>query len=238
MAYETIFDDKSLLQVGTDPIASSDGNVTVEGNKINLGANSSISYHYEYGVTGTLVKTTQLQFDIRASISNKQLETRYNNLFYLLVKIRYWQEDEASATGWSAGPWSVCRIYPYFDNERDGYNRYIVLNVETQYINTFEVYFITENIEDATLTLNNPLIHTALNLSDIIGSGGGGGGKVDQLLSIDTYDDGMVAYYTGDENPVTIYVEEKVEDTTFLVNVSGRYDFNIVIHKGTMPWER
>lgn len=234
MDEQVVWSDDSLMNLSTDEPVSSSGTVSTSGANITLGSTSNIYYRYEFGTTGTLVRTNKLQFSLNILSSNNLLETRYNEAVYVLVKIQYWKEDTESETGFSPGAWDVARVYPYVRNETEGYSLETILDLQNNYVNTLEVIFTTGDIGDATITIYNPTIKKAISVNEAISGFSGSA----QLQSIDIYSNGMVAYYVDEEMPVTFQVETVVENETYRINQSGRLTFNMSFHNGEVPWER
>lgn len=232
---QVVWDDASLININTDTPSSTSGDVNRSGSVLRIGSNSSIVYKYNYGTTGKLVKSNKLRFDIKTSVSDTNIKTRYNELFYVLVKIRYWREKEDEQSVFEEGYWDICRLYPYFISEKDGYNQYLILEIQNNYICNLEIHFIVNEIENSIITINNPKINKSISVNEAISGFSKGG---DQLKSIDTYENGMVAYYVDEDQPITLKVDEVVEDVSYLINVSDRYNFTLVLHAGDMPWDR
>lgn len=236
MDEQVAWSKKSIMNIALDSAKSISGQVELISSDIKMHSNSSIVYEYNFGTTGELIQTNALQFSMGVSSNSYTLETRYNNLLYLIIRIRYWKEDDKSETGFSPGSWDTARVYPYLGNEREGYTRNTVLNIENTYIHTLQVEFVTNDLgENNFITFLGPEIHYGQSIGEAIEDYGVTGG---QLKSVDTYDDGMVAYYVDDDMPATVHVEEVVANQSYIINVSDKYSFNMVLHNGSMPWER
>lgn len=236
MDEQVAWSKKSIMNIALDSAKSISGQVEVINDAIKMQSNSNIVYEYNFGTTGELIQTNALQFTISADSNNNDIETRYNNLIYIIARIRYWKEDDKSETGFSPGSWDTARVYPYLGNEREGYTRYLVLDTKNSYIHTLEVEFVTTELgENNYVTFYSPLINYGQSIGEAIEDYGVTGG---QLKSVDTYDDGMVAYYVDDDMPATVHVEEVVANQSYIINVSDKYSFNMVLHNGSMPWER
>lgn len=229
---ETLWSSKSIINVISDTPSNKQGTASVSGSNITLGSLSSIEYTYDFASSGSTLRANSLLVKCRASCSNKELETRYTEHLTIELTIRYWKEDQAASGGYIEGTWSKVRVYPYFTSEDEGYVLDIPVSIKLEYINKIIIKAMTDDIGENTVELSNFKVYWELSISEVIGEYAG----TAQIKSVDTYDNGMVAYYVDDDMPVTLKVQE-VSTGNYLIDVSGRYNFPIVIHQGEIPWD-
>lgn len=229
----TIWSEDSIINIISDSPSSQTGTISISGSRVTLGSLSSIEYTYDYGYEGTILRTNSLLIKCRASCSNSDLETRYNEYLAIEISIRYWKQDSDSETGYIEGNWSKLRVYPYFSSENEGYTIDIPADITLDYIDTIKIKILTGDLGTETVTVSLLDVYWEMSISEVINEYSG----TAQIQRIDTYDDGLIGYYVDDEMPVTLHVEE-ISTGNYLIDVSGRYTFPLVIHSGPMPWDR
>lgn len=237
MANNVVWSEDSIVNIQTDKPVSQSGEISIQGPSIQLGSLSSIVYKYDFGAEGQTVRTNTLQFSSRVVTSKVGAITRYNEYIKVSLKIQYYEASEDDPTGYIPGNYQLVNIYPYLETERDGYIRDIPVTIsDSQFIKSIEFKISTNDIGENTVTIDNIKLLKSLSLTEIAEEYGGGGQPA-KLKSVDTYDDGMVAYYQDSELPTTLHVTT-LANNNYIIDVSGQYTFNIVLHAGSMPWDR
>lgn len=236
MDNEIVWNKKSIIDLAKDTYKDKNGNISLSGSTLSIGRNSYITYEYDFGNTGEIIKTKHLCLSANMSSNNTSLETRYNENMYVELVLQYWKEDDGSDTGFSSGNFDTIKIYPYSRNEGDGYTKDNIVSIRNDYVKKLKVKIAVGDIGDNDkFTLSGVLLRTEATLEEIFEGLGGNGAR---LKSIESYDDGMVAYYTDTDLPVSIKVEQIINGKAYTCNVSDKYTFNIGLHKGNMPWDR
>lgn len=221
-----IWSKNSLINVSKDTPSDQSGTVTIENSSIILGVNSYVSYEYNYAATDTLIKTNSMLLEQLVRYTGL---TRYTDIISITIRIQYWEQNEDET--YTDGNYESLKVYPYSNAEDSSKeSRQTQLEITNEYIKNIKITFSNESTEQ--IRIDSPTLLYNLDIEEIVSNIGT---SDTPLESVDTYINGMVAYYKGDDMPVTIKVEQETNGM-YIMNVSDRYMFSIVLHEGSMPW--
>ena len=163
--------------------------------------------------------------------SQDTLKTRYNEVAYIDVAIRSWVEDTQTPGSYSPGSWVYFRILPYLKSESLGYLDSYVLSFDDQFINTIEISFNSNLSDGAFVTMSDPVLRYSITVDDAIGQYV----DSDKIERITVYNDGMITYYQGVSEPLTLRVLEVVPDKQYVIDVNAEYNFTLNLDDGNLP---
>lgn len=161
--------------------------------------------------------------------NNDTLKTRYTEIAYVDIAVRYWVEQQSG--GYTPGPWVYFRVLPYLQSESTSYINSVVLNLEDQLINTIDISFCQKFQNDDYVIMSDPVLRYSITVDDAIG----GYVDSDKIEKITLYTDGMVTYYQGVSEPLTLKVLEIVPDKQYIIDVNAEYTFQLDIKDTTLP---
>lgn len=228
---QIVWVNRNLVNIKTDPIESSGGQFEVSENNIKLTDSQFIKYVYQFNTSGDYIKTNKLLLSLSMTQSQNTLKTRYNEVAYIDVAIRSWVEDTQTPGSYNPGSWVYFRILPYLKSESLGYLDSYVLSFDDQFINTIEISF-NSNLSDGTfVTMSDPVLRYSITVDDAIGSYV----DSDKIERITVYNDGMITYYQGVSEPLTLRVLEVVPDKQYIIDVNAEYNFTLNLDDGNLP---
>lgn len=228
---QIVWVNRNLVNIKTDPIESSGGQFEVSENNIKLTDSQFIKYVYQFNTSGDYIKTNKLLLSLSMTSSQDILKTRYNEVAYIDVAIRSWVEDTQSPGSYNPGSWVYFRILPYLKSESLGYLDSYVLSFDDQFINTIEISFNSNLSDGAFVTMSDPVLRYSITVDDAIGSYV----DSDKIERITVYNDGMITYYQGVSEPLTLRVLEVVPDKQYIIDVNAEYNFTLTLDEGNLP---
>lgn len=228
---QIVWVNRNLVNIKTDPIESSGGQFEVSENNIKLTDSQFIKYVYQFNTSGDYIKTNKLLLSLSMTQSQDTLKTRYNEVAYIDVAIRSWVEDAQTPGSYSPGSWVYFRILPYLKSESLGYLDSYVLSFDDQFINTIEISFNSNLSDGAFVTMSDPVLRYSITVDDAIGSYV----DSDKIEQITVYNDGMITYYQGVSEPLTLRVLEVVPDKQYIIDVNAEYNFTLTLDDGNLP---
>lgn len=228
---QIVWVNRNLVNIKTDPIESSGGQFEVAENNIKLTDSQFIKYVYQFNTSGDYIKTNKLLLSLSMTQSQDTLKTRYNEVAYIDVAIRSWVEDTQNPGSYNPGSWVYFRILPYLKSESLGYLDSYVLSFDDQFINTIEISFNSNLSDGAFVTMSDPVLRYSITVDDAIGSYV----ESDKIERITVYNDGMITYYQGISEPLTLRVLEVVPDKQYIIDVNAEYNFTLTLDEGNLP---
>lgn len=228
---QIVWVNRNLVNIKTDPIESSGGQFEVNENNIKLTDSQFIKYVYQFNTSGDYIKTNKLLLSLSMTQSQDTLKTRYNEVAYIDVAIRSWVEDTQTPGSYNPGSWIYFRILPYLKSESLGYLDSYVLSFDDQFINTIEISFNSNLSDGAFVTMSDPVLRYSITVDDAIGSYV----DSDKIERITVYNDGMITYYQGVSEPLTLRVLEVVPDKQYIIDVNAEYNFTLNLDDGNLP---
>lgn len=228
---QIVWVNRNLVNIKTDPIESSGGQFEVSENNIKLTDSQFIKYVYQFNTSGDYIKTNKLLLSLSMTQSQDILKTRYNEVAYIDVAIRSWVEDTQTPGSYNPGSWVYFRILPYLKSESLGYLDSYVLSFDDQFINTIEISFNSNLSDGAFVTMSDPVLRYSITVDDAIGSYV----DSDKIERITVYNDGMITYYQGVSEPLTLRVLEVVPDKQYIIDVNAEYNFTLNLDDGNLP---
>ena len=228
---QIVWVNRNLVNIKTDPIESSGGQFEVSENNIKLTDSQFIKYVYQFNTSGDYIKTNKLLLTLSMTSSQDTLKTRYNEVAYIDVAIRSWVEDAQTPGSYSPGSWVYFRILPYLKSESLGYLDSYVLSFDDQFINTIEISFNSNLSDGAFVTMSDPMLRYSITVDDAIGQYV----DSDKIERITVYNDGMITYYQGVSEPLTLRVLEVVPDKQYIIDVNAEYNFTLTLDDGNLP---
>lgn len=228
---QIVWVNRNLVNIKTDPIESSGGQFEVSENNIKLTDSQFIKYVYQFNTSGDYIKTNKLLLTLSMTSSQDTLKTRYNEVAYIDVAIRSWVEDAQTPGSYSPGSWVYFRILPYLKSESLGYLDSYVLSFDDQFINTIEISFNSNLSDGAFVTMSDPVLRYSITVDDAIGQYV----DSDKIERITVYNDGMITYYQGVSEPLTLRVLEVVPDKQYIIDVNAEYNFTLTLDDGNLP---
>lgn len=228
---QIVWVNRNLVNIKTDPIESSGGQFEVSENNIKLTDSQFIKYVYQFNTSGDYIKTNKLLLSLSMTQSQDILKTRYNEVAYIDVAIRSWVEDAQTPGSYSPGSWVYFRILPYLKSESLGYLDSYVLSFDDQFINTIEISFNSNLSDGAFVTMSDPVLRYSITVDDAIGQYV----DSDKIERITVYNDGMITYYQGVSEPLTLRVLEVVPDKQYIIDVNAEYNFTLTLDEGNLP---
>lgn len=233
----SILDIISDEQVGASSASRTGDIITIDNSSSNPGF---IEYRKTFNTSDNALKTSALLLSIYASSSDIAMSTRYTRHFVIRVAIRYWEHDKETDT-YTPGEWDECEVYPYFSSESSisgGLGSNTQLDIRDEYIHTLRISFIGYNLGEYRITIVSPYVYSELSFEEAVqkysGGGSGGIGCCKELKTVDTYDNGIVAYYIDSDKPVVLKVKT-ISNTQYEVNVSDKYTFIVTENSGNIP---
>lgn len=230
MARDTTWSLLSLVDISKDTISSQSGQVSVSDGTIQMGANSSIEYRYTYKTTDRALTTSILKIITPVRSDVKSIESRYNNLINITISLRYFSKNPDTGE-LVLSDWDESLVLPYFDHESDGYVSSVELETNTRYIGEL-VFKISTNDIEGNVYIKDPQILYAITFTEEVDQYF----KAERIESINSYDNGIIVRYVGDDEPVTLKVTEITQNEEYMINVSGRYEFNFKFNTGEIPY--
>lgn len=228
---QIVWVNRNLVNIKTDPIESSGGQFEISENNIKLTDSQFIKYVYQFNTSGDYIKTNKLLLTLSMTSSQDTLKTRYNEVAYIDVAIRSWVEDTQTPGSYSPGSWVYFRILPYLKSESLGYLDSYVLSFDDQFINTIEISFNSNLSDGAFVTISDPVLRYSITVDDAIGQYV----DSDKIERITVYNDGMITYYQGVSEPLTLRVLEVVPDKQYIIDVNAEYNFTLTLDEGNLP---
>lgn len=228
---QIVWVNRNLVNIKTDPIESSGGQFEISENNIKLTDSQFIKYVYQFNTSGDYIKTNKLLLSLSMTSSQDTLKTRYNEVAYIDVAIRSWVEDTQTPGSYNPGSWVYFRILPYLKSESLGYLDSYVLSFDDQFINTIEISFNSNLSDGAFVTMSDPVLRYSITVDDAIGSYV----ESDKIERITVYNDGMITYYQGISEPLTLRVLEVVPDKQYIIDVNAEYNFTLTLDEGNLP---
>lgn len=228
---QIVWVNRNLVNIKTDPIESSGGQFEVAENNIKLTDSQFIKYVYQFNTSGDYIKTNKLLLSLSMTQSQNTLKTRYNEVAYIDVAIRSWVEDTQNPGSYNPGSWVYFRVLPYLKSESLGYLDSYVLSFDDQFINTIEISFNSNLSDGAFVTMSDPVLRYSITVDDAIGSYV----DSDKIERITVYNDGMITYYQGVSEPLTLRVLEVVPDKQYIIDVNAEYNFTLNLDDGNLP---
>ena len=228
---QIVWVNRNLVNIKTDPIESSGGQFEIDENNIKLTDSQFIKYVYQFNTSGDYIKTNKLLLSLSMTQSQDTLKTRYNEVAYIDVAIRSWAEDAQTPGSYSPGSWVYFRILPYLKSESLGYLDSYVLSFDDQFINTIEISFNSNLSDGAFVTMSDPVLRYSITVDDAIGQYV----DSDKIERITVYNDGMITYYQGVSEPLTLRVLEVVPDKQYIIDVNAEYNFTLNLDDGNLP---
>lgn len=228
---QIVWVNRNLVNIKTDPIESSGGQFEISENNIKLTDSQFIKYVYQFNTSGDYIKTNKLLLSLSMTQSQDTLKTRYNEVAYIDVAIRSWVEDTQTPGSYNPGSWVYFRILPYLKSESLGYLDSYVLSFDDQFINTIEISFNSNLSDGAFVTMSDPVLRYSITVDDAIGSYV----DSDKIERITVYNDGMITYYQGVSEPLTLRVLEIVPDKQYIIDVNAEYNFTLTLDEGNLP---
>lgn len=228
---QIVWVNRNLVNIKTDPIERSGGQFEVSENNIKLTDSQFIKYVYQFNTSGDYIKTNKLLLSLSMTSSQDTLKTRYNEVAYIDVAIRSWVEDNQTPGSYSPGSWVYFRILPYLKSESLGYLDSYVLSFDDQFINTIEISFNSNLSDGAFVTMSDPVLRYSITVDDAIGQYV----DSDKIERITVYNDGMITYYQGVSEPLTLRVLEVVPDKQYIIDVNAEYNFTLTLDDGNLP---
>ena len=228
---QIVWVNRNLVNIKTDPIESSGGQFEVAENNIKLTDSQFIKYVYQFNTSGDYIKTNKLLLSLSMTSSQDTLKTRYNEVAYIDVAIRSWVEDTQTPGSYNPGSWVYFRILPYLKSESLGYLDSYVLSFDDQFINTIEISFNSNLSDGAFVTMSDPVLRYSITVDDAIGQYV----DSDKIERITVYNDGMITYYQGVSEPLTLRVLEVVPDKQYVIDVNAEYNFTLTLDDGNLP---
>ena len=228
---QIVWVNRNLVNIKTDPIESSGGQFEVAENNIKLTDSQFIKYVYQFNTSGDYIKTNKLLLSLSMTSSQDTLKTRYNEVAYIDVAIRSWVEDTQTPGSYNPGSWVYFRILPYLKSESLGYLDSYVLSFDDQFINTIEISFNSNLSDGAFVTMSDPVLRYSITVDDAIGQYV----DSDKIERITVYNDGMITYYQGVSEPLTLRVLEVVPDKQYVIDVNAEYNFTLNLDDGNLP---
>lgn len=228
----------SIVNLSKDEIQSTEGNVTVNKNSSTLILNGESKAIYKYAISATdnYIKCNKLQFILNVRSNDRDESTRYSDKLTVHVQLEYWQmlQDE-NGTSWTPGRFDTFEIPPYLQNESDGYINEYIVEIDNQYIRNITISYIYKG--ENTITFQNPQVYNSVDVYDVAGEYGGGGGSAElkDIMSAGFYNNGAVIYYRDEDMPATLIFED-INDKTWLVDVSAKYKMTVTINDGNVPY--
>lgn len=228
---QIVWVNRNLVNIKTDPIESSGGQFEVSENNIKLTDSQFIKYVYQFNTSGDYIKTNKILLSLSMTQSQDTLKTRYNEVAYIDIAVRSWVEDTQTPGSYSPGSWVYFRILPYLKSESLGYLDSYVLSFDDQFINTIEISFISNLSDGAFVTMSDPVLRYSITVDDAIGQYV----DSDKIERITVYNDGMITYYQGVSEPLTLRVLEVVPDKQYIIDVNAEYNFTLTLDDGNLP---
>lgn len=228
---QIVWVNRNLINIQNDPIAQSGGQFEILDNNIKLVDDQFIKYVYTYNTSGDYIKANKLLLSLSMTQSDDTLKTRYNQIAFVDIAVRYWAEDQQTPGTYNPGSWVYFRIFPYLKSESLGYTDSYVLNLDDQFINTIEISFNSKLQSGTFITIADPIMRYSITVDDAISQYV----DSDKIEKITMYNDGMITYYQGVSEPLTLKVLEIVPNKQYVIDVNAEYNFNLNIDDGNLP---
>ena len=237
MDTQTSWSRSSITNVALDTINSQSGNASKSGSNIIINKNGSISFLYSYGHTEGNLRTNKFQLNLNIASNNSNEVTRYNTNLAVDIQIQYYEEvldKNGDVTGYTDGQYDCLSVFPYITSERDGYIKEFIVDLENKYIKNILVTFRYDG--ENTINIYNPRIYYSMDAVDSVKDAGIVGSAA-HIANMSIYDDGIVVYYEDNPTtPATVRLEQYANNV-YIVSVSGRYTYNMVLHDTNMPYD-
>lgn len=229
----------SIVNLSKDQIQYSEGTVSLNTSRLTLTltGNSKAEFKYSISATDNYIKTNKLQFIIVASSSDKTESTRYRNILKVHVQIEYWKmlQEENGAVSWKPGRFDSFVLNPYLISEIDGYIKEYIQPIDNEYIRNITLTYIYEG--ENIITFTNPQVYYSVDVYDVAGESGGGGGtaEIKEFTSIGFHRNGAVVYYKGEDLPATLIFDD-ININTWLADLSAKSKFTVTVNDSDVPY--
>lgn len=182
------YSKKSIINIANDKLTVEEGSVVQSGGKLILGANSKCSFTYDYDAKNNSLQANS--FIIKYNIENSEsgMSSRYNPKVVVNIFIQYFEEtkDESGNTiDYIEGDSSVYSIYPYYNDELDGFIDMVCISTQPTLIKRVKVEIRIDS-ENSTV-IRELLVSKELNTE----------GTIQENLAIDIILEEVIKYRDG-----------------------------------------